>query len=72
MAIEVEPNGSIAAANTLTSGVFMSGQSSTPADYDYFRLYSPSVGTVQFTLTLPSTNYSNYYVTIYDLSLIHI
>ena len=44
----------------------MTGQSSSYSDYDYFKLYSSGVGTTQFALTLPSGNYTSYYVNIYD------
>ena len=44
----------------------MTGQSSSSSDIDFFKLYASGSGTAQFSLTLPSNNYSYYYVKIYD------
>ena len=68
MASEIENNGAISSANLLTTNVQMTGQSSSSSDYDFFKLYASGQGTAQFSLILPSNNYSSYYVNIYDSS----
>lgn len=64
--LETESNGSTGTANLLTANVQMTGQSSSSSDYDFYKLFTPSSGTAQFNLTLPSSNYSSYYIDIYD------
>ena len=66
--VEIESNNSVAAANSLTSGVEMTGQASSSSDVDYYKLYMSSAGTAQFSLSLPSSNYYSYTVDLYDTS----
>ena len=66
--VEVESNNSVASANSLTSGVRMTGQASSSSDVDYYKLYMSSAGTAQFSLSLPSSNYDSYTVDLYDTS----
>ena len=66
MSLEVENNNSTATANTLVSGVATTGQVSSYSDQDYYKIGVSAGQTVQFSLNLPSSNWSTYDVDLYD------
>ena len=63
---ETEPNNSIATADTITSGTAISGQTSSYADDDYFKIVTTAAGTISVAFTGDGTDYSYHDVSLVD------
>ena len=65
---ESENNGTFATANQVTSGSAILGQCSSSSDDDYYKISVGSSGLLNVALDLATSNYSTYYLNVYNSS----
>jgi Domain of unknown function (DUF4214) len=63
---EIEPNDSQSTAIQLQQGVPVAGQVSSTSDRDFYKIAVTGAGVVQFSIVLPSSNFSSYQISLYD------